>query len=233
MQCEWLGERVAAPSLRTVVRNVVTKEAAGNWGPNALFRFPTRGGSGGIWTAVADLIPSSKFRLGESGSVKAVYPMEKIVEMADGRQVRYKHLVSTMPVDGLLDRLEGVKTDGMKEAAKNGLVYSSTIVLGIGLRGKRPERIGDKCEWSLSCRSRTTSINADLFQAGSIFPRTTHLSIAPPSSPTTRLTIAPKTPLDCPPSSWQIPHYLSTRLPAPRRDRTGASCSRSANRNRS
>lgn len=31
MQCEWLGERVAAPSLKLVVNNVLNKKTAGNW----------------------------------------------------------------------------------------------------------------------------------------------------------------------------------------------------------
>jgi hypothetical protein len=31
MQCEWLGERVAAPSLKLVVSNVLNKKIAGNW----------------------------------------------------------------------------------------------------------------------------------------------------------------------------------------------------------
>lgn len=48
MQCEWLGERVAAPSLKQVVKNTLYKKEAGNWGPNATFKFPAEGGTGGI-----------------------------------------------------------------------------------------------------------------------------------------------------------------------------------------
>jgi hypothetical protein len=32
------------------------------------------------------------------------------------------------------------------QVAAQGLVFSSTIVLGIGIRGTLPPRIGDKCE---------------------------------------------------------------------------------------
>lgn len=127
------------------MRNVVTKEVAGNWGPNATFRFPTRGGTGGIWTAVADLLPNSKFRLGEqSGGVRTIDAENKIVAMNDGRLVQYKNLVSTMAIDSLIDRLVGLDTSMMKNASA-GLLWSSTIVLGLGLRGERPNRIGDKC----------------------------------------------------------------------------------------
>ncbi|WWC90331.1 uncharacterized protein L201_005264 [Kwoniella dendrophila CBS 6074] len=150
MQCKWLGERVAAPNVRTVVRNALTMETAGNWGPNATFKFPMKDGTGGIWTAVSKQLPSKKFKLGKSGQVKNINAKDKIVIFDDGKKVKYQNLVSTMALDGLLDVLEGDKNDQtsiqkMKVAAKQGLVYSSTIVLGIGIRGQRPDRIGDKC----------------------------------------------------------------------------------------
>ncbi|WVQ79559.1 hypothetical protein IAT38_001658 [Cryptococcus sp. DSM 104549] len=149
MQCKWLGERVAAPNLRTVVKNALTMETAGNWGPNATFRFPTRDGTGGIWTAVAKQLPQQRFKLGKAGTVQKVSGQDKVVELGDGSKIRYKNLISTMAVDGLLETLDGgekkLVVEDMKTAAKEGLVYSTTIVLGLGIRGERPERIGDKC----------------------------------------------------------------------------------------
>lgn len=147
MQCQWLGERVAAPSLRTVVKNAITREPAPNWGPNATFKFPTHGGTGGIWTAVADMLAPKSLRMGKSAVVKSVDPTKKLVRFASGKTVQYKHLVSTMALDGLLDRLDApaASVDPLLDAAK-GLVFSSTIVLGLGIRGVRPDRIGDKCK---------------------------------------------------------------------------------------
>src|SRR5271156_1986977 len=72
MQCQWLGERVAAPDLKTVTRNVILNKTAGNWGPNATFRFPARDGTGGIWIAVANTLPKQKKRFGKKGEVKKV-----------------------------------------------------------------------------------------------------------------------------------------------------------------
>lgn len=149
MQCKWLGERVAAPDLKTVVANALAKKMAGNWGPNATFLFPARGGTGGIWKAVAAQLPSKRFRLRDGGAVERIDAARKEVAMRDGRTLKYGSLVSTMAVDGMLERLEGAKEDevkieSMRVAAKE-LVYSSTIVLGIGIRGVLPPRIGDKC----------------------------------------------------------------------------------------
>lgn len=141
MQCQWLGERVANPDLKTVTKNVILQKTAGNWGPNATFRFPAHGGTGGIWIAVADTLPKKKTRFGEHGLVKKVDADKKVVTLKDGTTIAYDKLVSTMAVDAL------VETMGDKELVKlsKGLYFSSTHVIGVGIRGERPERIGDKC----------------------------------------------------------------------------------------
>lgn len=142
MQCSWLGERVAAPNVKSLTNNVILGKAAGNWGPNATFKFPARDGTGGIWKAVASTLPDSAKRFGKkAGSVSKVDANENKVVLEDGTTVRYQKLISTMAVDSLVEKLgdaEGV------EISKE-LFFSSTNVIGIGVRGERPERIGDKC----------------------------------------------------------------------------------------
>jgi protoporphyrinogen oxidase len=141
MQCQWLGERVAAPDLKTVTKNVVLNKTAGNWGPNATFRFPARDGTGGIWIAVASTLPKEKTRFGAHGAVKAVNAKSKKVLLEDGTTVNYKKLVSTMAVDALVEKM----ADDKLVSLSKGLFYSSTHVIGVGVRGARPDRIGDKC----------------------------------------------------------------------------------------
>lgn len=141
MQCAWLGERVAAPNLKAVTKNVILQKTAGNWGPNATFRFPAHGGTGGIWIAVANTLPKEKTRFGKHGEVTKVDADKKTVVLGDGTTVKYNKLVSTMAVDFLAEKM------GDKELVdlSKGLFYSSTHVIGVGIRGTRPERIGDKC----------------------------------------------------------------------------------------
>lgn len=141
MQCGWLGERVAAPDVKTVVRNVVMGKTAGGWGPNATFRFPARGGTGNIFKSLAATLPSEKLRLGEMGEAVSIDASSKKVTTRDGTTIAYKNLISTMPAS-LLARMIGDK-ELMDLGDK--LFYSSTHVVGIGIRGERPERIGDKC----------------------------------------------------------------------------------------
>jgi protoporphyrinogen oxidase len=141
MQCQWLGERVAAPDVKRVTQNVILGKTAGNWGPNATFRFPARDGTGGIWIAVANTLPKHKTRFGSHGAVTKVDADNKKVTLKDGTVVNYSKLISTMAVDSL------VQSMGDKDLTdlSKGLFYSSTHVIGVGIRGERPERIGDKC----------------------------------------------------------------------------------------
>ena len=144
MQCQWLGERVAAPNLKIVTKNIILNKTAGNWGPNATFRFPAHGGTGGIWKAVARTLPKEKFML--NSKVVKVDVEKKIVELQSGMRISYQKLVSTMPVDDLASMISAVPTalKPIQEGVKD-LYYSSTHVVGIGIRGTRPDRIGDKC----------------------------------------------------------------------------------------
>jgi len=140
MQCKWLGERVAAPNLKMVTKNIILNKAAGNWGPNATFRFPAHGGTGNIWVSVAKTLPRSKTRFGEHGRVQFVDPEGKRVLLGDGTTVNYKKLVSTMNLRDLCESVRPPNEELVK--LSEGLFYSSTHVIGIGVRGSRPERIG-------------------------------------------------------------------------------------------
>lgn len=141
MQCAWLGERVAAPDLKTVTKNVILQKAAGNWGPNATFRFPAHGGTGAIWIGVANTLPKEKTYFGPHGRVAQVNAEAKTVIMADGSKLRYRKLISTMAIDQLAERMQNKKLVDLSKR----LYYSTTHVIGVGIRGERPERIGDKC----------------------------------------------------------------------------------------
>lgn len=141
MQCQWLGERVAAPDLKSVTKNVILQKTAGNWGPNATFRFPARDGTGGIWIAVDKTLPKEKKRFGKKGTVSKVNADKKQVVLQDGTTIGYQRLISTMAVDALTEAMED---DRLTSLTKQ-LFFSSTHVIGVGIRGQRPERIGDKC----------------------------------------------------------------------------------------
>jgi hypothetical protein len=224
MQCAWLGERVAAPNLKAVTTNVILGKTAGNWGPNATFRFPARGGTGGIWIAVADTLPKEKTRFGEKGKVTRVNPNTRVVTLQDGTTIGYEKLVSTMAVDSLVEQIGDRE---LIDLSKD-LFFSSTHVIGVGVRGARPERIGDKCWVSLPSRisSRLMLItkisHSDLVLSSSTSPRTIVHSTEPLSSPTTLHTISRMPPRNCPHCNWLM--ALSQRARHPSRAPIGRSC---------
>ena len=65
------------------------------------------------------LLPASKQRFGEAGRVVRVNAAAKTLSMADGTEIEYKQLLSTMPLDLTLRQL------GKAEWADE-LTYSST-----------------------------------------------------------------------------------------------------------
>ncbi len=184
MQCQWLGERVAAPDLKTVTKNVILQKTAGNWGPNATFRFPAHGGTGSIWISVAKTLPKENTRFGTQGKVKRVDADRKLVELEDGKTIGYEKLISTIAVDDLAQKLGDKK---LIDLSKD-LFYSSTHVVGVGVRGERPERIGDKC-WVKNASiyllppPRNTTLTEDFYSF--ISPMMTVPFTARQSSPTT------------------------------------------------
>lgn len=136
---------MAAPSLKMAVSNTLNKKVAGGWGPNSTFKFPAHGGTGGIWKAVAKTLPAENMQF--QRKVVKVDGKGHKVHLSDGSTVTYKNLISTMGVDFLINSLEDAEQADVKQlkAATKGLVCSSTHVIGIGIRGKLPPRIGDKC----------------------------------------------------------------------------------------
>jgi hypothetical protein len=87
MNATWVGERVAAPNVKQLIRNVVLDKVAGNWGPNATFRFPAKDGTGGIWIAVARTLDQKKTRFGAHGTVTKIDAEAKKAHLKDGQSI--------------------------------------------------------------------------------------------------------------------------------------------------
>lgn len=140
MNAEWVGERVAVTDLKRVLHNLVHSKDDVSWGPNHTFQFPKRGGTGAIWKACADRLPQAKLRFNT--------PLARLdlanhqVITGDGATIDYDVLISTVPLTELI-RLSG--QDQFAETAKNGLLYSSSNIVGVGMKGTVPEHLRTKC----------------------------------------------------------------------------------------
>lgn len=135
MDYRWIGERVATVDVEEIRKNTEAKKDDVSWGPNSTFRFPKRGGTGAIWKRVAKLVGEDRIQYNRR-AIK-IDPSEKIVFFQDGSKESYDVLLSTLPIDDLA-RLCG-------ESLSHELLYSSSHIVGIGLRGQAPESLQTKC----------------------------------------------------------------------------------------
>lgn len=132
----WVANRVAKVNPYSVVKNAMNYTPFEKWGPNNVFHFPQRGGTGHIYQKVAELLPLNNQKYGLS--VVSIEASEKIATLSDGSKVKYENLISTMPLDILMEMV-GMKPD------KKILRHSSTHVVGFGLEGENPNK--ESC-WS-------------------------------------------------------------------------------------
>jgi protoporphyrinogen oxidase len=129
MNKEWIGERVALPSLERVLGNVILDRDDAGWGPNNTFKYPRYGGTGGLF---ARMQPYVQDQLRLNATTVAVDTRRKEVLLADGTREPYDLLLSTMPVDKLVAMLEGPTPDVVREQAGR-LRHSGSYVVGIGV----------------------------------------------------------------------------------------------------
>jgi protoporphyrinogen oxidase len=139
MSFHWIGDRVATVDLERVVRNILEQKDDRGWGPNNQFRFPVRGGTGEIWRRLAATLPQN--RLTFHKTAVRVDLRDKKIEFSDGTHADYDFLISSIPLNVLVALLDWPE---LETAAKQ-LQYSSTHVVGIGLRGAPPPSLTTKC----------------------------------------------------------------------------------------
>jgi protoporphyrinogen oxidase len=135
----WIGERVARVSINNIVRNIILQRDDIGWGPNAQFRFPSKGGTGAVWKALCDRLPEEKIKL--KSPVESVDIDNKSVVLKNGDQITFEHMVSTIPINVLLQRISGKP----ELTAKSSLFKSSSShIVGVGMNGPVPEALANK-----------------------------------------------------------------------------------------
>ena len=128
----WVGERVALPPIADVKRAIKTGRDQTGWGVNADFRFPLRGGTGGLMDGFAREFVE-KIEFGHE-AVK-IDPKSKTVTFKNGKSVGYKKLITTMPLDHLIKNVIANPPQEVVRAAME-LRYNSGWIVGIGINRK-------------------------------------------------------------------------------------------------
>jgi protoporphyrinogen oxidase len=141
MSFQWIGERVSVLDFHKLLHNIILNKQDVAWGPNNKFEFPLYGGTGAIWTAVGKLI-GRNHHVGKT-KVLNIDPHEKYIKSASGEKIEYEYLISTIPIDKLTAITNKIPSHILSNSLQ--LVHSSTNVIGIGLKGIKPEHLKRKC----------------------------------------------------------------------------------------
>ena len=135
MQYSWIGERVSVVDLEGVLKNLILGLDDAGWGPNNTFRFPLHGGTGDIFSRLADRV---RDHLRFDASVVRIDPGQKALELADGQRVEWGNLLNTGPLD-LLVRDWIRPQSSVLHAAAGDLEHNSVFVSGVGVEGLRQD----------------------------------------------------------------------------------------------
>lgn len=139
MNYHWIGERVSVIDLEMVLRNLVLQLDNVSWGPNNMFRFPLHGGTGAIYTRVAE-------RLGDTirynTTVTQIDAAARSVRTHTGEEITFDHLLTTGPLDLLVREQLHDAPEALHTAAAD-LHHNSVFVAGVGVDGMR----GDPTCW--------------------------------------------------------------------------------------
>jgi protoporphyrinogen oxidase len=136
----WCGERVALTDLASVQHGVAAGKDDSSWGPNRTFQFPKRGGTGAIWRACAARLPPDKLKFGTR--INCLDLDRRTVVTDTGERFSYDALISTIPLRELI-RLSGQHQ--LSTLAERGLLYTTSHLVGLGLRGQPPPTLAGKC----------------------------------------------------------------------------------------
>ena len=143
MSWSWIGDRVAVVDVDRVRANIASGSDDVSWGPNNRFRFPKQGGTGAVWRALASRLDARHpGRLQYGRALAAVDTRARRARFADGTEVAYRYLLSTIP----LDRLVAISDlAGALASSTRHLERSSTHVIGVALDGRPGEALAGKC----------------------------------------------------------------------------------------
>lgn len=132
---QWIDDRVALPDLSRVRQSLDSNCDDVGWGPNRKFWYPLYGGTSQTWDRLAASFDQNRIKFGVA--VNQVDLASHTVSVTDGQTLRWDTLITTLPLDIFCSLCQGI--DSEIESAARCLIYNSSHIIGIGLRGIMPE----------------------------------------------------------------------------------------------
>lgn len=140
MSHQWISERVSLVDVEMIEKNLKEKKDQLSWGPNAQFRFPKKGGTGAIWSAVSQRIGREKFLF--QNQLLSIDTSKKQAVFS-GHTIQYNKILSSIPLKALKRCLP--EEIAHKIEAVDQLTHSTTHIIGLGFKGVVPKFFENKC----------------------------------------------------------------------------------------
>lgn len=122
---DWLGPRLYRPTLEEVLTGALSP-STGDVHYIGNFRYPNHGG---FLSFIRPFHEQANLQMGHK--VERIDAGERIITFESGIQVRYDHLISSMPLPELIPRIEGVPED--VAAAAERLAASTIVTVNVGV----------------------------------------------------------------------------------------------------
>ncbi|WP_446743455.1 protoporphyrinogen/coproporphyrinogen oxidase [Silvibacterium acidisoli] len=143
LSSEWTSHRsgsncrnVPDVAIWKLLRNLVLQRDELGWDESTRVRYPLRGGTGAIWTKLAEDLPAHSCSFGTR--VTSIDPGKKLLRDNHGRSIRYERLISTIPVDILLHLLED---EPQLSTNAERFRCASVQLFGFGIEGYVPDHL--------------------------------------------------------------------------------------------
>ncbi len=139
MGMDWIYGRVPSPDVRDMLRGALGVQDR-EFGPNAMFHYPVRGGIGSLPAAMAACIGKLRagcrvFRISRgTGGLDVTFTFK-----GKERVMTFAKIISTLPLPDLVPLVEDAPAEVRRAAGS--LVFTSLVCMGIGVRRAR---ISDK-----------------------------------------------------------------------------------------
>ncbi len=127
---EWTSFRVPMPRLDEVLEGAL-REQPRQFGLNAQFLYPRKGGIGAIAGALALRVPGLRLEK----RVARIDIRRKVAMTVSGESFSYSKLISTVPLPSLIRMIKDAPGP-VREAARN-LVYNKVLVVNLGIDRER------------------------------------------------------------------------------------------------
>lgn len=134
MTTDWLDVRVPIPKLEDVIRGAISHQTK-EFGPNAEFRYPEKGGIGGLSQGFL----TKDLNIYLNKEAVSIETNSKTVKFSDGERINYDTLISTIPIPELARLIGDVPAD--IEKSVKALRCNSMFCVYLGIER---ENISDK-----------------------------------------------------------------------------------------